>query len=236
MNPQPVKIGIIGGAGPYASALAYRFLLDACYHDGAKKSPKIPELFLLNFPFTRGLSLEESSQNEDTIRKELQYCINALARAGVEAAGIACNTLHLFLDGLDFQGIRFISLPRCVLGTAARLGCKRLLFLGTPTAISRGLYNYPGIELVSPLTQEQKIVEAAIDRILRGKILPADSEALCGIIAAAHRRSPLDGAILGCTELPVLHNTHPLLCEGVAVFDSIQILAHQLFIQFKENR
>lgn len=226
-----MKLGIIGGAGPYASALLYRSLLDICYEYGMK----IPELFVLNYPFTRGLSLEESAQGGEIIRKELQYCVHAMAKAGVEAAGIACNTLHLFLEGLDLQGIRFIHLPRCVLKKASRLGCKRLLILGTPTAISKGLYSHPGIELVTPLPEEQLIVDGTINRILRGKILPADSEALCGIIAANQRRIPLEGAILGCTELPVLHDAHPMFCKGISLFDSIQILAHQLFQQIQET-
>lgn len=231
MKRSPIKLGLIGGAGPYASALAYRYFLDACYGNGHE----VPELVLLNFPFTRGLSLAESAQNEKIIRAELQHCIDTLAKVGVEVAGIACNTLHLFLAGLNLQGIRFIYLPHAVLGTAARLGCKQLLILGTPTAISRGLYAYPGIKLIAPSPEEQEIVLHTIDNILRGKILPSDSDALCAVIVKAHQRTPVDGVILGCTELPVLHQTHPLLCKGVDVYDSIQILSYQLFNQFKET-
>src|ERR1700722_4519650 len=90
----PMKIGIIGGAGPLASALLYQKLLEACY---IKEAKSMPEIVLLNYPFTRCLSQSEEQAHYAITRSELQYCIDQLAAYGVEQAVIACNTLHLFL-------------------------------------------------------------------------------------------------------------------------------------------
>ena len=63
------KLGIIGGAGPLASALLYETLIQESYALGRQ----VPEIVLINYPFSRGLSLEEGKNNEEIIHQELSY-------------------------------------------------------------------------------------------------------------------------------------------------------------------
>ena len=95
------KIGVIGGAGPYASSLLYQRFITACYDAG----DAVPEMVLLNFPFTRVLLLEEYTGRHTLLVEELQECFDRLDQQGVDVAVIACNTLHLFLSDVNTRGI-----------------------------------------------------------------------------------------------------------------------------------
>ncbi len=99
------KLGIIGGAGPLASALLYETLIQESYALGRQ----VPEIVLINYPFTRGLSLDEGKENERTLQKELSYCIKLFLGIEVEMGVLACNTLHVLLKQLTSPLSSFIT-------------------------------------------------------------------------------------------------------------------------------
>jgi aspartate racemase len=124
------KIGVIGGAGPLASALLYRLIIEKCYE---KKIGDIPEIFIINFPFTRGLSIQESSLHHSLILREIQYCIDSLFHQGCDEFILSCNTLHLFMNEVNHRGMRFIHMPHLVLQGIKRYFIDRVAVLGTAT-------------------------------------------------------------------------------------------------------
>ncbi|CUI16509.1 Asp/Glu/Hydantoin racemase family protein [Candidatus Protochlamydia naegleriophila] len=223
MAPVKQKLGIIGGAGPYASALLYQSIIKKHYEAEREQTP---EIVLLNYPFTRGLSLKESQSHMQQLRLELQYCMNCLALQGVDRFAIACNTLHSFLPGLDLKGMNVLSIPQLVIETALKADLHKLLLLSTATTIQSRLYQHPSIRLVTPQAPEQKVLDAIIDRILAGVISKKDSEELSHLIHTCALRDGIDGIILGCTDLPVLHAHHPIDVGPLPILDSIQIPAH----------
>lgn len=87
------KLGIIGGAGPLASALFYETLVHECY----RLQYPLPEMLLLNYPFNRELTPEEKRENGATLHMELLHCLNTLETVGATVAILVCNTLHLEL-------------------------------------------------------------------------------------------------------------------------------------------
>lgn len=218
------KLGIIGGAGPFASALLYQSVIEQSYREF---KGKIPEIFLINYPFTRGLRHEESKKNQEIICSELQYCFDALAVHGVEIAAIACNTMHAFLQNLDLKEILLVHLPQCVMQEMQNNHIKKALLLSTPSTVFYRLYENPQILTVVPNEVEQLQVNAIIDRVLKGSLLQTDAETLNYLIAKIYLREPFDGVVLGCTELPVLNAKYPL-STSKTIFDSIQILAKKL--------
>lgn len=223
MTPLKQKLGIIGGAGPYASALLYQSIIKAHY---AAKRGQMPEIVLLNYPFTRGLTLKESQSHQLQLRTELQYCMNSLALQNVQSFAIACNTLHSFLPGLDLKGMNLLPIPKLVIETALKAGLHKLLLLSTATTIQSSLYQHPCVQLITPRPLEQQSLNAIIDRILAGEILKEDSETLSQLIQTCLLRDGMDGVLLGCTDLPVLHAYYPIKTGPLPILDSIQIPAH----------
>lgn len=217
------KIGIIGGAGPLASALLYQYLVQECYCNCIC----VPELILHNYPFTRGLSPEEGNRSRHIIMDELQRSIHLLNNAGASIGLLACNTLHHYLAQVDFLGIDFLEIPKLILKKAAHNGHKALLFLGTENSCRIGLYESSSVKTVYPSVSEQQLLNSIIDRILEGKIQQQDSAKVSSIILTISGRMDFDGIVLGCTDLPVLHSRFPIQSD-FPLFDSIRIPAQTL--------
>ena len=76
--------------------------------------------------------------------------------------------------------------------------------------------------ILHPSPEGQKIIDEAIDHVLEGKVSRQDSL----LIAQLIRNFPeeIDGVILGCTDLPVLHHHFPLELDK-PIYDSIKIPA-----------
>jgi aspartate racemase len=214
------KIGIIGGAGPLASSLLYETIVEERYLcDGS-----MPEIVLLNYPFVRGLSLKEKDQNQSEIFHQLEHCIHFMVHNSVEIALLACNTLHLFLQQIP-SAIPFCYLPSAVLHTAKAHRHKRLLLLATPNTCRSQLYQLEEIEIITPINKEdQQVVEHVIDHILKGIVIERDARLLETLIVRYAARHSLDGVILGCSDLSVLHHRFPIV-SSVPLYDSIKIAA-----------
>ena len=97
-----------------ASSLLYETLIHESYALGRQ----VPEIVLISFPFTRGLSLDEGQANEKILEDELSHCINILVKSGVGTGVLACNTLHLILKKLPLMPILFHHLPDLVVKAA----------------------------------------------------------------------------------------------------------------------
>lgn len=212
------KLGIIGGAGPLASALFYETLVCEAYR---LKRP-LPEILLLNYPFRRGLTPAEKRENGLAVREELLHCMRALEEGGATVGLLVCNTLHLELARLPERGISFLQIPNLVVEQIGAQRGKRLLLLATQNTCSSSLYRGEGREIFCPSTKEQKLVDAAIDRILEGDIRESDSRAIEELIRTFPEE--IDGVILGCTDLPVLHHHFPLR-SAQPIYDSVKIPA-----------
>lgn len=217
------KLGIIGGAGPLASALLYETLIQESYALGRQ----IPEIVLINYPFTRGLSLDEGKKNEELLQDELRYCIKILVNTGVEIGVLACNTLHLFLRQLPQSPLQFHYLPELVVDAAKEKKHHRLLILGTQNTCRSRLYQLAEIQAIYPSSQDQKLIDGVIDRLLEGKILKSDSLLVTQVVAKTSLLNDFDGVVLGCTDFPVLHHHFPI-SSVKPIYDSIKIPAKTL--------
>lgn len=212
------KLGIIGGAGPLASALLYEALI----HESYLRGIAVPEIVLINFPFTRGLSLEEGRINQVSLTDELDYCVKFLIKNEVEIGLLACNTLHLTLMNLPLGSIQFYHLPELVLKAALDKKHHRLLILGTENTCRSHLYKKEGIQTVYPSLEFQKLLDEVIDRVLGGKVLREDADLITQVIQ--HSSNEFDGVVLGCTDFPVLHHRFPIQSDK-PIYDSIKLSA-----------
>lgn len=217
------KIGIIGGAGPLASVLLYETLILESY---ALKG-EIPEIVLINYPFTRGLSFEEGKKNQETILSELSYCVEFLRKNRVEIAILACNTLHLFLSSFLSSSIQFHSIPQMVVNAAKSKQHSRLLILGTENTCRSHLYQSEELYAIYPSADDQMIINQIIDRVLDGKILQKDASLVSQMIENTLKKEVFDGVVLGCTDFPVLHHRFAITSPK-PIYDSIKIPAKTL--------
>jgi aspartate racemase len=215
------KLGIIGGAGPLASALFYETLV----HESYRLQRLLPEILLLNYPFNRGLTPEEKLRDGSLVREELLHCLNALETGGASIAILVCNTLHLELAKLPRGSVCFCSIPDLVLEKIQEEKQKRLLLLGTQNTCNSPLYHKSDLTIFRPLPEGQKIIDQAIDHVLEGNISEKDARLIEHVIESFPEK--IDGVILGCTDLPVLHHHFPIQVDQ-PIYDSVKIPAKSI--------
>lgn len=227
------KIGIIGGAGPMASCKLYEKIIKICQKNyNCKDDKDFPEIHIISYPFSDMLTVSDCKINQNNLICELQMCFNNFLNNDINITAIACNTLHTLVSKGIKTTSNFIHIADATLAHAQDKGCKKLLILGSQTTLNFKLYVSQSIECITPDLNEQIIINNVIDNILAGNITLSDSELLKNIIRSYALTNDVDGVILGCTELPLLDEEYPLIVynleKKVLVFDTIEILAHEL--------
>lgn len=212
MNSFLHSIGIIGGAGPMASAGLYKTILRLCQKQyGSHDYHEFPRIILISHPFMRG--------NRDLICEDLLSCMSELQTLGAGVIGIASHSFHAYLP--EMQDPRLVHLIEESISSAKTLGISKALILSAPKTIELKLYEAKGIECVYPSDSAQLEVNRIIKEVASGSLNVQQSEMLNTIIASF---SDIDGVILACTELPVVHQAHPLEAS-FPVLDTLEVLA-----------
>ena len=233
-NQTPRKtIGIIGGADPAASCLLYKKIIDCCLsRNDCHHGEDFPEMVIINYPFARLDDLTDAKKNKVQLDTQLQYCIDKLAQYHVSFFAIACNTLHTFLSGKNLHGTNIVHIAQETLKAAQLNSSSKLLILATQTTIKKELYKQESIEVFAPNEQEQLLVNQIIDKVEQNKFLEEDAKNLIALINTIRKRTAIDGIVLGCTELSVLHEAYPQYFTKknleLTVFDTTAILAQSI--------
>lgn len=219
------KIGIIGGADPAASCLLYEKIIDCCLlRDDCNNGSDFPEITIINFPFTRGIRASDFHLLQKTLINELQYCVDKLVACNVDIIALACNTLHSFVPSLNLYDKEFVHLIAATLKQLESRRVKNALILATEATVKNKIYQHPTIDFITPTQEQQQIINTIIEQIHAGSIQETSAQKLDNIIKATKTRN----IILGCTDLPVLHNKFTLDQASITIFDTVQILAQTL--------
>jgi len=211
-------IGIIGGAGPMASAFLYSTLIELCQKKyGSEDYDQFPEIIIDSFPFMRG--------DPQRIREDISKCLAKLKKAGAELYCIACNSFHAFLP--DVSHYAFVHLIEEALKEAEATNIKKALILAAPRTIELKLYERGSLECIYPPAKEQQRISAIIREVAGGKVDEDQGAELKSMVKHLHSMTPFDGVIIACTELPLIHKKFHLH-GSLPILDTIEILARKL--------
>jgi aspartate racemase len=197
------RIGILGGISPESTRLYYEQIVRS-YH-ARRGDYYFPEIVIISLNFQRFTDLENRGDTEGYVR-EILSGVEALQRAGADFVLMAANSPHAVFDIISKRAaVPLLSIVDVTLDHARRLGLRRLLLLGIKFTMQAGFYPEAGarrgMELLVPAEEEQDEVDRIIFQELAvGRVLPASRERLLKIVAGYD----VEGAILGCTELPMI--------------------------------
>lgn len=199
-----------------ASAFLYNTMIEICQKQyGSKDYNEFPEIILESYPFTRG--------DREKIKHDISLCFTKLKNAGADLFSIACNSFHGFLP--DVSSIAFVNLILESLQEASRLNISKALILAAEPTITMKLYEQTGLQCIYP--KDQKQVQNMIREVAGGKVANHQALKLGEIIQS--NRSEIDGVILACTELPLIHRKFPLSKEtDLPIIDTVEVLAKRL--------
>lgn len=201
-------IGIIAGMSWESSAVYYREINRAVQARlGGLHSAKI---LMDSLDFAEIAALQDAGAWEEATDRLTTSGVR-LARAGADFLIIACNTMHRSAAAIERAAkvpLLHIADP---LGKAiARSGQKRVALLGSRHTMRDGdilrgrLMEHYGLELLVPEGEDFVEVDRIINRELTRGIFSEASRDRCRDAIARLAAAGAEGAILGCTELPLL--------------------------------
>ncbi len=200
-------IGLLGGTSWESTTLYYQKINTLIKERlGAQHSAKI---YLYSFDY---YEIAHALEQDDwkSVERDLLTHGKILERAGAELCALCANTTHLAAQPLEEAlSIPLVHIAKATLDVATSQAMKRVLLLGTRYTMQSRLYQEvfepAGIEVLTPSRRDQGLIHRIIyQELIQGQFLDSSKQALLDIIA----KQPVDGVILGCTELPlILHSS-----------------------------
>jgi aspartate racemase len=220
----PRILGVVGGIAPISTVAYYEELI--AQFQRAHPTRAYPQI-VINSINLRGMLDPIIAGDYDAAAAFLTREVVRLADAGVELALFASNTPHLVFDKITAEcPIPLISIVRTACAEARRRGLKRLCLLGNRFVMAAQIYQQEaaalGITIVVPSASDREEVDGIyMGDLIYGRFTDSNRERMLRVIdrvAAAH---PIDGIILGGTELPLLL-TMPTY-GGIQLLDTMKI-------------
>jgi aspartate racemase len=217
------RIGILAHS-PEGSALAY---LTAC-HEGARVlGAHLHPPLVMDFE-AMGHSLPDwEAMRLAPIRARLAEGIARLKSAGADFFFCPDNTAHLALENPGWPFVLpGVHIAEVTAHAAVHAGVRRVALLGTKWTMTGPIYprmlGAMGVATVLPTPEEMDAIQAAIfDELCQGNLTGRAPDLFRDVIARM-ARTGCDGAILGCTEIPLV------VPEGTApvpTFDTTRLIA-----------
>lgn len=207
---QTPLLGVLGGMGPEATQIFYRHLIR---RTKAAKDQDHIRVLIFGDATVPDRTAAILSGDEEPVRARLAADARLLEKAGCTCLAMTCNTAHHFAPAVRAAvDIPLLHMPDLAVRRAKARGVKQLALLGTAGAMKAGIYQeicaQEGMACWTPDGETQALLTTLIyEQIKAGR--PGD-ETLFAAIDAAVRAAGCDGAVLGCTELSVYRERHPL--------------------------
>lgn len=223
MQHTPALLGILGGLGPMATVYFYEML--TAHTQAASDRDHIDMIISSHAttPDRTAYILGHSDQNPLPVMIE---DAKRLVAYGATLLTLPCNTAHFFYDALRAAvSVPILNIIEETVGTAARMGIRRVGILATEGTIISGAYHkvcqLHGITAVSPSPENQAKLNSLIYDTIKSGIRPRPEE--LERVATPLRREGCERMILGCTELSLIKRDSDL--DDEFYLDSTEILA-----------
>lgn len=215
-------IGLIGGLTWLSTAEYYKLLNQSVNEKlGGVSSAKIV-LHSVNFEEIKQLT---EAGNWDGILAIISKAAKQLEQAGADCLLIGANTMHKIADQIQAA----ISIPvfHIAVATAAVVKAReinKVALLGTQYVMLQDFYKNKlieqGLEVIIPNTDAISFINQAIyTEMGKGLFLPETKERFIQIIEDLAKEGA-QGAILGCTEIPILIQQEDV---SIPIFDTTRI-------------
>ena len=196
-----VRIGVLGGIGPEATAYFYNKLILGLQEKGLIKSNKdFPQLIINSIPAPE-LIYEKITENN--LIPYIKGLIE-LDNFKVNFIVMVCNTIHLYHKGLqDIINTPILDLRGELKKKLIKEKIKSVFILGTMSTIKQGLYKFNGIKTFEPnkkdLNQLTKYIFSFNKGLEKQKQIRKVKK-----ICQKYLNDGVQTIILGCTEFAVM--------------------------------
>lgn len=217
-----MRLGIIGGMGPLATAYFMELIAKMTKADSDGEHL---ETIVYNCPGIPDRTKYILGESKDNPYPKMLQKGQALVLQGADCVAIPCMTAHYFRDRLVEQGIPVIHGIRETARTLYEAGAKRVGIMATDGTIRSGIFQKElesfGLEVVIPDEEYQREVMSMIYDGVKAGHIPEEARVYTVKDYFIHERKA-QAVILGCTELSLLKQAYDL---GDGVIDTLEVLA-----------
>lgn len=218
-----LKLGILGGLGPMASAYFYEMITA---HTKASKDQDHIDILLSSRASTPDRTDFIMGRSDTSPLPVMIEDARYLESCHVAAIVIPCNTAHYFIE--ELRRSVSIPMPSIITETVHHLrhtGRKKVGILATEGTVSTNTYQMEcyenGISWEIPSPENQALLmELIYDCVKKG--IPADRDKFYKVVDELVEKG-CDSLILGCTELSVINRQ---LGGDPRFVDSLEVLAY----------
>lgn len=228
-----MKLGVIGGLGPMATAYFMELVIKMTK---ASCDQEHLEMIIYNCPSIPDRTAYILGQsNESPLPAIVEYA-EALKKQQVDCIAIPCITAHYFHKEIQEQaGIKVIHTIQETAKTLKAAGISRVGIMATDGTIQSGIFQKEienhGMEAALPDAEMQKMVMSLIyENVKAGK--EPDMEKFFRVRDWLKEERKAQVIILGCTELSVIKRD----CEiGEGFIDAMEVLAKSSILSCKKE-
>lgn len=200
-------LGLIGGISWLSTVEYYRLINEGvAARLGGLHSARC---IIYSLDFADVLEINKR-QDWDAALEILAEAGGHLKRSGAEALVVCANTMHVVADRLESRvGLPIVHIVDATAHEIRRQGLDRVSLLGTrytmELAFFRDRLAWHGITAVTPNAEERDFIHGTIfSELGRNIIRPETRDGYLRIIERLATEEGAGGAILGCTEIPLL--------------------------------
>ena len=153
-----------------------------------------------------------------------------LEAAGADLVVLCTNTIHLVSNSItNAINVPFLHIAQAVGEAIQQKGLQKVALLGTKFTMEKDFYTKIleqefGLEIIIPETSDREVLQSIIYQELVKGIFTEESKQKCLAILKKMEAKGAEGAILGCTELPLLI---PATEVEIPTFDTTKIHAQK---------
>ena len=219
-------VGIVGGMGPAATCLLYKYIIDNTCAANDKEHIHVIIDNNNDIPDRTQAIINGNREPVDYICRSAHRLINA----GAELLAMPCNTAHYFYNEIQAQ----IKVPFINMIEETAIYCKEDLLskvgvLATDGTVFSDVYGQElrkhGIDAIYPSKgQQKKVMESIYDYVKAGRKV---HEGFLSDCVLELKDKGCVGIILGCTELPIVFRKEILTDRYI---DSLNVLAKRIVV------
>ncbi|AXT59624.1 aspartate/glutamate racemase family protein [Aquimarina sp. AD10] len=227
MKKQSKTIGLIGGMSWESSKLYYEIINKRMNEVlGDSHSAKLI-MVSVNFEEIKKMTF---ANNWEGIGVVMAKSAKQLEKAGADSILLCTNLIHLVSDKIkESVAIPLLHIADATGEKIQQQKLQKVLLLGTKYTMEKDFYTSAledkyGLEVMVPETQERQTIHDIIyNELVKGIFTEKSRKYLCQVIEDSKSKGA-EGAILGCTEIPMLIADQAL---SIPTFDTAKIHAYK---------
>lgn len=227
MKSNNIKIGVLGGIGPEATAYFYKKLIEnfqSTFHP--QKNAEFPQIIINSIPAPELIYSGEIKSGDVVCYKK---GIRDLNKYSPDFIVMVCNTIHLFYKELQqISKSKILNIVECIIKRIEDLPQKDVYILGTPNTIKEKLYYTKNKNYFDINEKDSLFISELVEKYNLGIDKEMQADLFNKFLEKVNTGNNI--IILGCTELALMNRAN-----DKNVINTLDIMVEETLSLYKKQ-